>query len=301
MAETRIGEIQRRLGEIARERSEKGWLDVDALRREDSYFHDAFVAAPISMVPWSAVEGWSDAIPHVKFWLAFEKRLKSRYVDEKNPTPFDLDNRAHVDRLLGYASKISEQTGLTVWELNNLRMAILYSDYGKRMAYVRTEFREELGDMGDVQKALPHLDGVVHWLRRYQEQTGEPLQLKDFSSGDSAAAKKLGALQRQWGAEPFEMSGRSDEPPSIADRIAARRFVNIVFTNIFDAEPGKEMAEFFPVGLYWHEIPGYAAAYAEKAPPEVLSAIFGHNGPERAMDMVGGLGGGVYRDVTTDS
>ena len=205
------------------------------------------------------------------------------YLDDHSGLP-EHQNRGHVDRLLTLAERAAISTGLSHVEFSRLRRAEVYSDVAKNMPWVNAtggfqgllaplaRFQSPEGVQASLEPNLI-LDGVADWLKWYQHLTGGALQLRPLSDthpNTSVTADR----QRTWGFEPFKMHTQVGQGLSDRDRYQALRLLRIIFHG---------STPFHPTGLLFHEIPGYALAYANREPLDVLLGIFGHNGPIQTM------------------
>ncbi len=192
----------------------------------------------------------------------------------------NIENAAHVERIRAFSSEFGAMLGLTPQECIWLKEAMAFSDIGKNLDWVNRRFVPCFTHYRDFERpnhldrsilSRPHriLEGVMDWLRLYQREARVPLRLR--APGKKSPTQGIASKLETWGLEAFAMEGKVGGEATVLDRFQALRFSKIIFSG---------ETSWFPLGLYFHEIPGYAVAHSWKVPRRVLNAFFAHNGPE---------------------
>lgn len=223
--------------------------------------------------------------------LVYVERILAAYLNFGGNLIRNQENVAHVLRIRELASTFGKDVGLSSQELLWIQEAMAFSDVGKNIEWANSWFARRFDHYQEIKRprqlgrsilSEPHrfLDGVMDWLRLYQKQAHQALKLcpPEQNSPTARLAPKL----EIWGREAFSMEGKVGEPATPQDRWQALRFVKILFAGD---------TTWFPLGLYFHEVPGYAVAHAWRRPRQVLDAMFAHNGPETAALSDGSLVG----------
>lgn len=223
--------------------------------------------------------------------LVYAGRILAEYLNSGGKLIRNQENFAHVRRIRELATAFGAELGLSLKELDWLREAMAFSDVGKNIEWVNASFARRFDCYQGIERPRQlersvlserhlFLEGVMDWLRLYQREAKGPLRLRPPEA--KTPTERLAPKLEVWGYDSFSMEGVVGGPATIQDRWQALRFIKIIFAGD---------TTWFPLGLYFHEVPGYAAAHAWGRPRRVLDAMFAHNGPETAALPDGSLVG----------